>query len=190
MMIIGVNISFVIYKLGLELATAITQFMWVTGFEQFFDQTVYATFGIPMLFAFAISIGSALITLFARYLFLLAGVVLFPIGIFLYFTPKLENWGKLIFNFLGIILAMQFIDVIILVATNQVMIQLAGNVGMGIAPALGFFLIAIANGLIMIYAIINSAFSMANNAPVLGFLVGALTGQVSALAASVKGAKS
>jgi hypothetical protein len=143
-----------------------------------------------MLFAFAGSVALSLITLFARYLFLLAGVVLFPIGIFLYFTPKLENWGKMIFSFIGIILAMQFIDVIILVATNQVMIQLAGSAGMGVVPALGFLLIAVANALIMVYAVISSAFSMANSAPVLGFLVGALTGQVSALAASVKGAKS
>lgn len=187
MMIIGVNISFVIYKLGLELATAITQFMWVTGFEQFFDQTVYATLGIPMLFAFAGAAGLALITLFARYLFLLAGVVLFPIGIFLYLTPKLESWGKLIFNFIGVILAMQFIDVIILVATNQVGLQLAGQISAGIVPALGFFLVAIANSLILVYAVSSSVSSIVNNTPGLGFVVGLLTRQVSSLAANAKG---
>ena len=177
-MIIGVSVSFYLYKLILELSTDITKFMWITGFEQFFENTLFASTGIFMLIAFSGTIGFALITLFLRYLFLLIGAVLFPIGIFLYLTPKFESWGKIIFNFLGMMLAIQFIDMIVLIGTQQAIIQLAGNTGAGFVLPLGFLVIGIVNIAMMIYAIIKSALSIATNAPVISMAVNALGGNV------------
>jgi len=184
-MIIAIQLSFYFYQLGLELATAITQFLWVTGFEQFFMVATYSGAGIIMLLAMAVSVIFALITLFARYLFLLMGVVLFPIGIFLYLIPSFKTWGKIIFNFLGIVLAMQFIDVILLVATGQIAFALAGEVGVEFIPALGFVLMAITNTIILVYAIVKSAMSIMDNSPMLGMAVGALTGQIGSLVTAV-----
>jgi hypothetical protein len=184
-MIIAVQLSFYFYKLGLELATVITQFMWVTGFEQFFIEATYSGAGIFMLLAMSGSVISALITLFARYLFLLMGVVLFPIGIFLYLIPNAKSWGKIIFNFIGIVLAMQFVDVIILVATSQVAVSLGGTAGIEFVPALGFVLIAITNTIILVYAIVKSAMSVMDNSPMLGMAVGALSGQIGTLVTAV-----
>ena len=184
-MIIAVQLSFYFYRLGLELATAITQFLWVTGFEQFFIEATYSGAGIFMLMAVSGSVISALITLFARYLFLLMGVVLFPIGIFLYLIPSAKSWGKIIFNFIGIVLAMQFVDVIILVATSQVAVSLGGTMGMEFVPALGFILIAVTNSIILVYAIVKSAMSIMDNSPMLGMAVGALSGQIGTLVTAV-----
>ena len=177
-MIIGVSVSFYLYKLILELSTDITKFMWITGFEQFFENTLFASTGIFMLIAFSGTIGFALITLFLRYLFLLIGAILFPVGIFLYLTPKFESWGKIIFNFLGMMLAIQFIDMVVLIGTQQAIIQLAGNTGAGFVLPLGFLVIGIVNIAMMIYAIIKSALSIATNAPVISMAVNALGGNV------------
>jgi hypothetical protein len=188
-MIIAVNLSFIFYQLILELSTAITQFIWVSGFEQFFMATTYSGAGLFMLIALAGSVIAALITLFARYLFLLMGVILFPIGIVLYLMPSCRSWGKIIFNFIGIVLAIQFIDVILLVATGQIIVALTGTQGLEFVPALGFILISITNGFAISYAIVKSATSVMDNAPMLGMAVSALTGQVGSLASIVKGVK-
>jgi hypothetical protein len=185
-MIIGVSISFYLYKLLLELATGITKFMWMTGFENFFSANIFTGLGVLMLLSFSFTIGLALITLFLRYLILLAGVVLFPIGIFLYLTPKLQNWGKIIFNFLGVMLAIQFVDMLVLISTNQVMLQLAGNAGAGFVLPLGFLIISVVNIAMIIYAIIKSALSIANNAPIINLAVSTLTGNLLGAVGSAK----
>ena len=185
-MIIGVNLSYIIYQLILELSTAITQYMWITGFEQFFNNSVLSGVGFVMLFAYAGSLLLAIITLFLRYLFLLVGVALFPIGIFLYFAPKTRAWGKLIFEFLGMMLAMQLIDVIILIAVGQVVLSLAGETGSMLIPALGFIVIAFVNGFMIIHSIMKSANAAMDSTPVIGMAIGALTGQVGSLASALK----
>lgn len=189
-MVIAVQLSFYFYQLFLELATAITQFLWVTGFEQFFMSTTYSGAGIFMLLSLSFSVIGALVTLFARYLFLLMGVVLFPIGIFLYLIPSFKNWGKIIFNFIGIVLAMQFIDIILLVATGQIAVALVGQIGVEFVPALGFILMAITNTVILVYAVVKSAMSVMDNAPMLGMAIGALSGQVGMIGNALKGSGS
>ncbi|VVB74671.1 Uncharacterised protein [uncultured archaeon] len=186
MMIIGVNISFVVYQLVLELATAITQYMWDTGFAQFFNTSIFSGVGFVMLFAYTGSIFLAIITLFLRYLFLLVGVAIFPIGIFLYFAPKMRSWGKLIFEFLGMMLAMQLVDVIVLIAVGQVMLSLSSEAGAMLVPALGFVVIAGVNGFMIIHSIMKSANAVMDSTPVIGMAIGALSGQVGALAGALK----
>ncbi|VVB76115.1 Uncharacterised protein [uncultured archaeon] len=185
-MIIGVNVSFVIYQLALELSTAITQFMWTTGFEQFFSNSIFSGLGFAMLFVYASSLFITIITLFLRYLFLLVGVVIFPIGVFLYFAPKMRSWGKLIFEFLGMMLAMQLVDVIVLIAVGQVMLALSGTAGSVLVPALGFIVIAFVNGFMIIHSIMKSANAVADSTPIIGIAIGALSGQVGALASVIK----
>ncbi|MFA6269549.1 MAG: hypothetical protein WC652_07050, partial [archaeon] len=147
---------------------------------------VFSGTGIFMLIAFSGTIGLALVTLLLRYLFLLIGVILFPIGIFLYLTPKFESWGKIIFNFLGVMLAIQFVDVIVLIGTQQAIIQLTGNVGLEFVLPLGFLIIAITNVTMIVCSILQSAMSIANNAPALSLAVNALAGNVVGAVGSAK----
>ena len=185
-MIIGINISFYLYKLILELSTGITKFMWMTGFETFFDNNIFSGIGLIMLMIFCGTTLMALLTLFFRYLFLMIGVVIFPIGIFLRLTPNLENWGRMIFNFLGIILAIQFIDIVILIATQQAMNQLAGTIGSAFVIPLGFIAIAIINMIMIFYAIIKSAFSITQQAPILNLALSTITGNIGSAVGSVQ----
>ena len=80
---------------------------------------------------------------------------------------------------------MQFIDVILLVATGQIALSLAGEFGVEFVPALGFILMGITNSIILVYAIVKSAMSIMDNSPVLGMAVGALTGQIGSLVTAV-----
>ncbi len=185
-MIIGVSTSFYFYQLILGLGSGVTKFMWMTGFEQFFSSTMFDGAGMLMLLSFLVSITLALVTLFFRYLFLLVGVVLFPIGIFLYLTPKFENWGKVIFNFIGIMLAIQFVDVIVLIATQQALTQLVGNAGAGFILPLGFLIVAIINSAMMMYSILKSALAIANNAPIINMAVSAISGNIVGAVGSAK----
>jgi hypothetical protein len=135
---------------------------------------------------FSGTIGIALLTLFLRYLVLLMGVALFPIGIFFYLTPKFENWGKIIFNFLGIMLGIQILDTIALIATQLALTQLAGNAGAGFILPLGFLIIAFLNLAVILYAIIHSALSIVTQAPIINMAVSALTGNIAGLLGSAK----
>ncbi len=185
-MIVLVNLSFVLYSLILELATAITQFMWISGFQNFFDPQVFSNMGAGMLLTYGLAVLLTAVTLFIRHVFLLIGVVLFPIAIFLYFVPPLKVWGRMIFNLIGIALFTQFIDVVIFVASNQAMIQFAGNAGANSVPALAFIIIFIVNILLMVYAILKSVFSMTENSKVLGYGIGVISGQISTALAGIK----
>ena len=185
-MIVGVNISFALYQIILELATAITQFMWISGFERFFGDSIFSTAGLVLLVFNAFAVVLAAITLFLRYIFLLLGVALFPLAIFLFYTPKLENWGKMIINLLGGALFMQFIDVIMFVAADKILTQMIGSPGEAFVIPLAFCLVAVINVVIIVYAILKSAFSIAENAPVLTYALGALTGQIGTLITALR----
>jgi hypothetical protein len=174
-MVICVNLSFIVYQFILELSSAITLFMWDTGFAQYFQPSIFSSLGLINLAVYSGVILITLVTLFVRFLFLLAGVALFPIGIFLYLTPKLEEYGKLIFSFLGMILAMQFVDVIILIASNQIGLQMAGQAGAAFIPALGFLVVAIANIFMMTHAIMKSANKIADSSPVFAMAMNTVT---------------
>lgn len=176
--IIGVNVSFYLYKLVLELASAITQFMWVTGFEQFFSPSNYASLDIAYLSFYLFSISFTAITLFIRHLFLLGGVIFFPIGIFLYFIPPLKNWGKLVFNLIGIFLFMQFLDAIIFIASNQIVQDIASQEFASIVPALAFLIVGVINVLLVLYALFHAAFSFTQNTPTIVFATGIMASQI------------
>ncbi len=186
LMIIFVNISFVLYDVLLELATAITQFMWINGFQNFFDPSVLANMGIGTLLLYGLALLLTAITLFVRSIFLLLGVVLFPIAIFLYFIPPLQSWGKMILNLIGMALFMQFLDVVIFVASNQAMLQLAGNAGASLVPALAFILIFILNILFIFYAAVKSMFNIAENTKILSLAIGTMTGQITTALSGLK----
>ncbi len=164
MMIIGVNASFALYNIILELAAALTKFFWIAGFEGLFSDSAFSSAGLLLLVLSIGTNGFALMTLFLRHVFLLVAVMLFPIGIFLYYTPKLQRWGRIIFNLIGIALFMQFVDVMVFVAANQMMVALIGEPAQVFVPALSFALVGTINVLMVAYALFNSAFGKEENA--------------------------
>jgi len=56
-----------------------------------------------------------------RYIIIAVGVVFVPIGIFLYFIPPLNNYGRLILNFLGISIFVAFFDSLIFLIVSELL---------------------------------------------------------------------
>ncbi len=154
-MVVAVDISFPMYKLILEMSTAITNFLWDSVPENLFLPAI-SGLNIALLFFLGCSIVFALMTIFMRYLFLLVAAGLFPLGLFLYFTPPLNRWGRAVLNLIGAALAMQFVDVLIFAAAGSMLLQFSGPAG-ALVPALAFIVVGLANIALMFYALLKSA---------------------------------
>jgi len=132
--------------------------LWFSPPESFFSAAQLPGFGFIAGIFYGATAAIAAFTLIARYIFLLAGTGLFPIGIFLYLIPPTNGWGKAIFNLLGVAMAMQFVDVVIISAANQLASEIPPGMGKEFVPAFAFMTIAIANMAMALFAVIKSAF--------------------------------
>ncbi|MFH0955302.1 MAG: hypothetical protein V1777_04325 [Candidatus Micrarchaeota archaeon] len=152
-MLVVVNASLLIYSLILQASSGMTTYLWDTQFETLFSPGFA---GLDFIWTGILSLFIALttITLILRQIILIIGIMLFPVGLFLYFIPPLESYGKIILNILGITIFMQVLDVIILIAVQAFEGEFAGMVLMStLAPATAFLLIFIANVLCLKIAI-------------------------------------
>lgn len=113
LMILFVNASFLIYGLLIELASILS-----AGFLGMVDPNFFLPLAqnvndlnihFFMMFAYSLSLLLAVLLLGVRYIVVAAGVILFPIAIFLYFIPPLRSVGSLIMN---VVFAAIFITVI------------------------------------------------------------------------------
>jgi hypothetical protein len=99
LLVICVQASFFIYDLLIGLGSGLAKGVFEMVNPSFLSTGVtldYLVLAMPYY-------GSLLLTsllLIIRYIIVFVGVVLFPIGIFLYFFDPLKNYGKLILNFL------------------------------------------------------------------------------------------
>ena len=124
-MIVLVQCSYFLYYLCVDISSLMTAGVINLVDENFFLLTadnitnigLQFFFGIFYLFAILISV--LLLTL--RYLFVLAGLVFFPIGIFLYFIPATHEYGKFIFNSLGVYLLVPFFDGLIFLICSRML---------------------------------------------------------------------
>ncbi len=179
-LIITLNISFYLYQTFLLLGSGIAQYMWTTNFETIYSPDAISGLNIFLLGTTTTTIILAFITLFIRHLFLLIGVVLFPIGIFFYLIPPLRGWGSIIFNLLGAAILMQFIDVICFTATQLIWQQFTSfpdAIGWTITTA--FALIAIVNTLMILFAGTKAIISTLKETPTLNTVVNVVTGPLS-----------
>ncbi|MFH0714491.1 MAG: hypothetical protein V1847_01615 [Candidatus Diapherotrites archaeon] len=152
------NASLLIYSLILQLGSAAALFMWNSAYEQLFQLQNLSALNFLLLILFAIAVLVALITLFVRYILVIVGIMAFPIGVFLYFIPPLQSYGKIILNTLGITIFLQVIDVLILVASSLLLNDFGNNIQMQLlAPTMGFFLVAAANILLLKFAVNKAA---------------------------------
>lgn len=122
-MIILVQASFFLYQLFIDLSAAMTSATLSLVDENFFLISVegIGDLGLAIMLSFVyiavLVITSLVLTL--RYAIVAIGVVLLPIGIFLYFLPPLKQYGSLILNFIGIAVFITFFDAIILIGFSK-----------------------------------------------------------------------
>ena len=156
LMIIFTQMSFFLYSLILDVSSLLTAGMMNLVHPDFFLLTADNIINIGLQFFFALLYVLVLLLtmliLMIRYLTVAIGVVLFPIGIFLYFIPPVQDYGKLILNYLGVCIFIGFFDsIIFLVASQLIEIQIFEN--MKIMVMIGAFSMA---NLLMLYLLFFS----------------------------------
>ena len=156
LMILFTQMSFFLYSLILDVSSLLTAGMMNLVHPDFFLLTADNIINIGLQFSFALLyVLTLLLTtliLTIRYLTVAIGVVLFPIGIFLYFIPPIQDYGKLILNYLGVCIFIGFFNsIIFLVASQLVQIQIFEN--MKIMVMIGTFSMA---NLLMLYLLFFS----------------------------------
>ena len=156
LMILFTQMSFFLYGMILDVSSLLTAGMMNLVNEEFFLLTADNIINIGLQFFFALfyvlTLLLTMLILMIRYLTIAIGVVLFPIGIFLYFIPPVQDYGKLILNYLGVCIFIGFFDsVIFLVASQLIQIQLFEN--MKIMVMIGTFSMA---NLLMLYLLFFS----------------------------------
>lgn len=122
-MIILVQTSYFLYELILQVVASMTGTVYGLIPESFFLATSdgFINIGLELImvvpYVFALLI--TLILLSLRYICVSMGVILFAIGIFFYFIEPLESYGRLILNYLGVLIALPFFYSIILLTSSK-----------------------------------------------------------------------
>ena len=129
LMIVLIQASFFIYELVLDIESLLTAGMINLVDDTFFLITADNIVNIGLQFFFAVfyvlTLLVTVLLLTLRYIVVAVGVVFVPIGIFCYFIPPLNSFGRLIFNFLGVcIFATFFNSLIFLVCSQLIQIEL------------------------------------------------------------------
>ncbi len=123
-MIILIQASYFLYGLALDLESLLTAGVINMVDSHFFLLTADNIVNIGLQFFFGVFYVVTLIftvlMLCLRYIIVAVGVVFMPIGIFCYFIPPLNSYGKLIFNFLGVCIFVTFFDSLIFLICSQI----------------------------------------------------------------------
>jgi hypothetical protein len=124
-MIVLIQSSYILYCAGLELSGALTGAIFKMINPDFF---LFSISGIPNIFLqfileipYVISLVLTLVLLALRYIVVICGVALFPIGIFCYLIEPLQGYGKLILNVLLVIAILPFFYAIIFLASSMLL---------------------------------------------------------------------
>jgi len=132
LMIVLIQISYFLYSIVLDINSLLTSGIINMVNQDFFLLTADNIINIGLQFFFSlIYVLTLLLTvllLVLRYIVVAIGVVFVPFGIFFYFIPPLQPYGKLIFNFLGVCIFITFFDAIIFLACSKLIdIQIFEN---------------------------------------------------------------
>jgi len=126
-MIILIEASYFVYAIFVDMSALLTAGVINLIDENFFrltaDNVINIGFQFFFSFIYSFTLISTALILLMRYVIVIIGVVFAPIAIFLYFTPPLKKYGKLIMNFLGVCIFITFFDAVILLCSSM-LIQL------------------------------------------------------------------
>lgn len=163
-MIVLVQASFFLYELVVQLGSAVTSATLTLIPSSFFILNTNGGWGLALELTFymfyILVLLVASLMLIIRYAIVSMGVVLFPLGIFLYFIEPLKSYGLLLLNFLGVCIFATFIDAILLTGFSLLCdISLFSNIKILVMVAAFLSIIAVMFFLIF-FSLIKSAFSL------------------------------
>lgn len=167
LMIFFVQCSYFLYTAILEVSSLLSAGVINMIDPEFFLITIDSMLNISLELAFGIFYAIALlitdILLGLRYIIVSAGVVFFPIGLFLYFTLPLRTYGKLIINVLMIAIFLPFIQSLMLLCSSMLLeIPIFKDFKILIMIA-AFTLLDLTMLFLILFAIIKSAFAVLNS---------------------------
>lgn len=179
-MIVLVQASFYLYSLLNQVVASVSTVVLNMVQQNFFLLTIdnISNIGLQLVFLipYLVSILVTLVLLTIRYVIVSSGVLLFAIGIFLYFFAPLKEYGKLIINFLFATISITFFYAIIFLASSMLLdIEIFQN--FKILVMIGAFsLVNTATIAIALFVIVKSALKVADPIMRVVSLVGAIAG--------------
>jgi len=164
-MMVLVQASYVLYSVALQLSGGLTSAIFNIIDPHFFILTIDNLPNIALQFIltlpYVVQLLITLVLLVLRYVIVLSGVVLFPIGIFCYFIEPLQGYGKLILNAILVVMIIPFFYAIIFLASSM-LLQIPLFQNMKIVVMIGaFFLVNIGTLLLIAFVIIKAALKVA-----------------------------
>ncbi len=166
-MIFLINASYYIYSWFLELSSALTSGVLTLIPSNFFTLTLdsFSNLGLELAFTlpYLIILITTIINLALRYLFVMFGLILFPLGLFLYFFEPLKAYGKLIINTIAIFLFIPFLDSLILLMGSQLLtIDIFTDYKI-LVMITSFVLVLVLNLILILFVISKSSNVVMNN---------------------------
>ncbi len=164
LMIIFVNISFILYKLLVDISSIINNGMFSLVNNNLFLITIDnpSNFGLEVILmaVYIIVLLLTIVLLGIRYLLVSIGLVLFPIGLAFNFFNPLKSYGKLILNLVITTIFIPIIfSIILLVCSKLLEIGFLSNFKI-IITILAFSLIIIVMIIIAIFVVMKSIFGL------------------------------
>lgn len=161
LMIVLVQASFFIYKLILEVVSSMSSAVFSLIQDDFFLITMNSLGNIGLelvlIIPYIMVLVTTLIFLTLRYICVGIGVVFFAIGIFFYFIEPLNQYGKLILNYLFVLMALPFFYSIIFLASSK-FLELPVFANMKIIVMIGAFaLVNIVTVFLTLFVIFKAA---------------------------------
>ncbi|MFA5856895.1 MAG: hypothetical protein WC867_06030 [Candidatus Pacearchaeota archaeon] len=175
-MIVLVQASYFLYSVVIDLNSLLTAGIVNLIDPNFFLITADNITNIGLQFFFGLSYVVVLIftVLFLtfRYIIVAAGIIFLPLGIFLYFIPPVNNYGRLIINFLGISIFVTFFDsIILLVCSRLIDIDIFQNFKILVMIA-AFLIVNFIMFYFMIFSAMKSAIKTGEKTAIIALAVG------------------
>ena len=124
-MMVLIQASFFLYSLALDLFSSVSTVIFNLISEDFFlvtaDNISNVGLELVMIIPYVLVIVLTLIFLALRYIFVSIGVLFFTIGIFFYFVDVLNSYGKLILNYLGLVISIPIFYSLIFLASSKLL---------------------------------------------------------------------
>ena len=160
LMMVLIQTSFFLYKLILEVISSVTTVIFNMIGDEFFLVTMDGVSNIGLelvlIIPYILTLVVTLIFLVLRYLCVGMGVVFFALGIFFYFIDPLNQYGKLIMNYLFVVMALPFFYAIVFLASSK-FVELEVFSNMKIVVMIGAFTLANLGTLFLILFVIFKA---------------------------------
>ena len=164
-MMVLVQASYYLYSLIIDVNSAITTVIFNMVKQDFFLLTIdnVSNIGLElvMIFPYLTSILITLILLVLRYIIVSSGVIMFAIGVFFYFIEPLNQYGKLILNFLiATIVTTFFYSIIFLASSKLLEISIFQNIKILVMIG-AFSFVNLVTLIILLFRIVKSASKVA-----------------------------